>query len=185
MFHYVQCSLVVLVSNPVGSSFRFLCLICLGYSVSNTLRGMTLPPALVSTFTQTEALVITITISWKVHNGLCFCFPGSFYVIDHDFTWITNHIRVRLDKVYIHFIILAIKFFHLNGVNMSLLFHVVFFAFLGCCVFHSFCGQGHLLCTLTPSSQCDHSCYIKTPVSDSWHIQVHGVWCNYYSGCLR
>ena len=48
-------TLVVLVSNPVGSPFRF---ICLGYSLSNTLRCMTLSPAPVSTFTQTEALVL-------------------------------------------------------------------------------------------------------------------------------
>ena len=46
-------SLVVLVSNPVGSPFRF---ICLGYSLPNTLRGITLPPAPVLTFTQKEAL---------------------------------------------------------------------------------------------------------------------------------
>ena len=48
-------SSVVLVFNPVSSPFRF---ICLGYRLSNALRGMTLPPALVLTFTQIEALVL-------------------------------------------------------------------------------------------------------------------------------
>ena len=48
-------SLVVLVPNPVGSPFRFN---CLGYSLSNTLRGITLSPAMVSTFTQAEAFVL-------------------------------------------------------------------------------------------------------------------------------
>ena len=38
-------SLVVLVSNPVGSPFKC---ICLGYCLSNTLRGITLPPIPVS-----------------------------------------------------------------------------------------------------------------------------------------
>ena len=98
-------SLVVLVSNPVGSPFRF------------------------------------ITISWKVHNGICFCFPGSFDVINHDITWITNHIRVRPNKVYIGFIILAIKFLHHNNVSMFLL-PMVHFTFLGVLHFPSlFAGR--------------------------------------------
>ena len=122
-------SLVVLVSDPVASQFRF---ICLGYSPSNTLRGMTLPPAPVLTFTGRH---------WFCqHNQLegaqwkCFCFPRSFDVINHYVIWITSHIRVWPDKVYINFIILAIGFFHLDHVSMSFL-PMVLFSFLGLLVF--------------------------------------------------
>ena len=73
-------SLVVLVSNPGGSPFRF---ICLGYSIPNTLRDVTLPPALCWLHSDRD-IALTITISWKVHNGICFCFPGSFDVTNHD-----------------------------------------------------------------------------------------------------
>ena len=99
-------SLVVLVSNPISSPVRF---IGLGYSPSNTLRGMILPPTLVLTFTWTEALVLPSQLPGRCTTGICFCFPGSFDIINHDFIWIISHIRVRPDKLYIDFIILAIS----------------------------------------------------------------------------
>ena len=92
---------------------------------------MILPPAPVLTFTQMDAIGLSITIHWKVYNGISFCFPESFDVINDDFILITSHIKVRSDKVYIDFIIFAIEPFHLNDVSMSLL-PMVLFAFLGC-----------------------------------------------------
>ena len=131
-------SLVVLFSNPVGLPFR---VICLRYS-SQT-------PWWASHYHLLWCWLLLRQRHWSCyHNQLegakwyMLLFSWSFDVFNHDFIWITNHVRVWPNKVYINFIILVIEFFHLNDVSMSLL-PMVLFAFLGVlCFTILFVGRG-------------------------------------------